>query len=345
MTIHIGLIGGGNISATHARAARAIPGIEIAAIYGTNAGKIAALGQEQSAKPYQDFDAFLAHRPMDMVAIGSPSGLHAAQGIAAAQRGLHVLTEKPIDISTERADALIAAAERSGVKLGVMFQDRMKPGIRELREWIRTGVIGKPLLVGCPREMVPASGILQRLALARDDGRWTAAARLSTRQCIPSICCCGCWGMWFECRRARQHYFTRLRAKILRLQFSNLPTARLGALEATTAAYPGYPRRVEINGNRGYRDSRTRSNPDAANLRNLHLAQTRASRRTKTRAPLRQWSVMFAGIRPCLRILFRQSSQDTAPICDGHEGRRSIALVEAIYRAARNGMAVALEKP
>ena len=84
---------------------------------------------------------------MDMVAIGSPSGLHAAQGIAAAQRGLHVLTEKPIDISTERADALIEAAERSGVKLGVMFQDRVKPGIRELREWISTGVIGKPLLV------------------------------------------------------------------------------------------------------------------------------------------------------------------------------------------------------
>ena len=103
MTIHIGLIGGGNISQTHARAARAIAGVEIAAIYGTNAKKVAALCREHGGKPYHDFDAFLAHRPMDMVAIGSPSGLHAAQGIAAAQRGLHVLTEKPIDISTERA--------------------------------------------------------------------------------------------------------------------------------------------------------------------------------------------------------------------------------------------------
>ncbi len=42
---------------------------------------------------------------------------------------------------------LIAAAERSGVKLGVMFQDRAKPAIRELRDWVSTGVIGKPLLV------------------------------------------------------------------------------------------------------------------------------------------------------------------------------------------------------
>jgi UDP-N-acetyl-2-amino-2-deoxyglucuronate dehydrogenase len=48
-----------------------------------------------------------------LVMIGSPSGCHASQGIAAAQRGLHVLTEKPIDVSTKRADALIAAARQA----------------------------------------------------------------------------------------------------------------------------------------------------------------------------------------------------------------------------------------
>jgi len=146
MAIHIGLIGGGNITDTHARAARAIPGVEIAAIYGTNPQKVAALCHEHGGKAYQDLDAFLAHRPMDLVAIGSPSGVHAMQGIAAAERGLHVLTEKPIDISTERADALIEAAQRSRVKLGVMFQDRVKPGIRQLKEWISTGVTGKVML-------------------------------------------------------------------------------------------------------------------------------------------------------------------------------------------------------
>jgi UDP-N-acetyl-2-amino-2-deoxyglucuronate dehydrogenase len=57
---------------------------------------------------------------MDLVAIGSPSGLRAAQGIAAAERGLHVLTEKPIDISTKRADELIEATDRAGAKLGVI---------------------------------------------------------------------------------------------------------------------------------------------------------------------------------------------------------------------------------
>src|SRR5260370_5053649 len=100
MTTPIGLIGGGNITETHARAARAIPGVEVSAIHGTNSEKIARLCREHGGTPYQDFDAFLKHRPMDLVIIGSPSGLHATQGIAAACNGRHVLTEKPIELST-----------------------------------------------------------------------------------------------------------------------------------------------------------------------------------------------------------------------------------------------------
>src|ERR1700730_975432 len=110
MPTHIGLIGGGNISETHARAARAIPGVDIAAVFGTNAANVEKLCREHGGRPFQNLDAFLALRPMDLVMIGSPSGLHAVEGIAAARRGLHVLTEKPIDIAVEKADALIEAA-------------------------------------------------------------------------------------------------------------------------------------------------------------------------------------------------------------------------------------------
>ncbi|PYS53441.1 MAG: hypothetical protein DMF76_28075 [Acidobacteria bacterium] len=100
--IHIGIVGGGNISETHARAAREIEGVEIAAIQGRNQHKSARLGQLYGGAVYEDFERFLEHRPMSMVAIGSPSGLHAEQGIAAARHGLNVLVEKPIEITTAR---------------------------------------------------------------------------------------------------------------------------------------------------------------------------------------------------------------------------------------------------
>src|SRR5260370_881184 len=150
MPIHIGLIGGGNITQTPAPPALAIPGVEISAIYGPNSESVARLCREHGGKPYQDFDAFLPHRPMNPVIIGSPSGLHATHGIAAARRGLHVLTEKPMDISTKRVDALIEAAKQSGAKLGVIFQDRLKPGIRQLKQCLHQGLPANPLFLDAP---------------------------------------------------------------------------------------------------------------------------------------------------------------------------------------------------
>src|SRR5438270_8539210 len=102
--MHVGFIGGGNITDTHIRAALAVPNLRVAAICGSNAQKVGGLAKKYGGTAFDDFDRFLVHRPLDIVILGSPSGLHAAQGIAAAKQGLHVLTEKPIDISTERTD-------------------------------------------------------------------------------------------------------------------------------------------------------------------------------------------------------------------------------------------------
>ena len=100
----VGILGGGNISDTHARAARAIPGVEIVAIYGANAEKSQRLADEYGGVRYDSLEAFLDRRPLDIVAIGSPSGLHAEQAIAAIRRGIHVLSEKPLDVTTEKVD-------------------------------------------------------------------------------------------------------------------------------------------------------------------------------------------------------------------------------------------------
>src|SRR6185295_11422012 len=125
MTINLGILGGGNISQTHARAAREIAGVEIAGVCGQNQDKIKRFTEAYGGRAYQNIQDFLRHKPMEIVLIGSPSGLHAEQGIAAANHGLHVLVEKPIDITVERAHSLINACEKNNVKLGVFFQDRV----------------------------------------------------------------------------------------------------------------------------------------------------------------------------------------------------------------------------
>src|SRR6202521_3870547 len=250
MTFHIGLIGGGNITDTHARAARAIPGVEISAIHGTNAEKIAVLCREYGGTPYQDFDSFLKHRPMDLVVIGSPSGLHATQGIAAARQGLHVLTEKPIEISTARADTLIETAKQSNVHLGVIFQDRLKPHIRQLKNWLDQGLLGKLLFVDArvkwyrPPEYYANSR--WRGTLALDGGGALINQGVHTIDLL----------LWLlgdvvrvQARTATQlHKIEAEDTAVSILEFAN---GALGIFHATTAAYPGYPRRVEISGSEG----------------------------------------------------------------------------------------------
>ena len=76
---------------------------------------------------------------MDIVAIGSPSGVHAEQAIAAVRRGLHVLVEKPLDITTARIDDVIDEADRAGVKVGVFFQDRLTPDLVAMKAAIDAG--------------------------------------------------------------------------------------------------------------------------------------------------------------------------------------------------------------
>src|SRR5678816_3451273 len=132
----------------------------------------------------------------------------------------------------------IQAVERSGVKLGVMFQDRVKPGIRELREWISTGVIGKPLAVDArvkwyrPPEYYSAS-------------RWRGTSSLDgggalINQAVHTVDLL----LWLlgDVVRVQARTATLLHAietEDTALAILEFASGALGTLEATTAAYPG----------------------------------------------------------------------------------------------------------
>ena len=334
MTIHIGLIGGGNISETHARAARAISGVEIAAIFGVNSEKVQRLCREHGGTPYLDFSAFLAHRPMDLVIIGSPSGLHATQGIAAAKCGLHVLTEKPIEISTARADALIAQAKQSNVKLGVIFQDRIKTHIRQLRHWLDQGLLGKPLLVDArvkwyrPPEYYANSR--WRGTLALDGGGALINQGVHTIDLLLWLL-----GDVVSVQASTATKLHAIEAEDTAVALLEFASGALGVFCATTAAFPGYPRRVEISGSEGT----VLLEHDRIIATDLRAAPTETTEFTMRDENQSASSAVVSDVRGHQAVLedfLNAIQRNTAPACDGLEGRRSVALIEAIYRAAGN---------
>ena len=96
MKYRIGILGGGNISESHLRAAMEIGDIQVSGVCGPNREKVGKLAEAAGVPAFSDERSFFDACPMDLVAIGSPSGLHASQGVEAASRGIHVLVEKPL---------------------------------------------------------------------------------------------------------------------------------------------------------------------------------------------------------------------------------------------------------
>lgn len=339
MTIHVGILGGGGISESHARAAGEISGVKVTAVGGQNADKVRALAERCGATPYAALDAFLRHRPMEAVLIGSPSGLHAEQGIAAARAGLHVMTEKPIDVTTERADALIRACADAGVKLGVFFQDRFAPDLVRLKQAVDEGALGRPLLASArvkwwrPPEYYGRSRWRGKRAL--DGGGAVMNQGVHTVDLL----------LWLlgDVRRV----FARQATALHQIEVEDVLVATLefesGALatfEATTAAFPGYPRQLELSGSEGtviVQQDKIASADLRAPREDLKGGE--ASTNLAASSPIVS---DVRGHRAALEDFLRAVKDGGEPRCNGSEGRRSVALVEALYRSAATDQPVLL---
>lgn len=335
MTIKIGLLGAGSISDTHARAATAIPGVEIAAVYGRNVAKAQRLAELYGGVAFDSLERFLDHRPMDLVAIGSPSAVHAEQGIAAAERGLHVLVEKPLDINTFRADALIAATDRAGVKLGVFFQDRLKPDVVKMKAMVDAGVAGRPILasgrVKWYRPPEYYGGSRWRGTFALDGGGALINQAIHTVDLLLHL-----WGpiASVDARAGTQLHKIEVEDTVVAtLQFEN---GALGVFEASTAVFPGYARRVELTGSNG-----------TLTLEHDHLvgvdlkepdARFRAPAADARVGAANASSATVSDATPHRRVIddFLHAIRTSGrPACDGLEGRRSVVVIDAIYASAR----------
>jgi predicted dehydrogenase len=140
--VRIAVIGAGAFGQRHLSYLQQEPMCEVAAI-ADPAPTAPALAAAHGCRHYGDYCAMLDAEQPDGAIVASPNALHAPIGIACAQRGVHVLVEKPIAESLPAAQALVAAAERAGVALLVGHHRRYNPIIEQARETVRGGGIGR----------------------------------------------------------------------------------------------------------------------------------------------------------------------------------------------------------
>jgi len=141
--VRLGLVGVGGMGGEHLDMAYdTVPEIRFTALCDVNQEALEQKGRQYNLPVFTDYHALIDSGLCEAVLIATPHPFHAPVAIYAAERGLHVLTEKPLAVAVSAADAMCAAAQARGVLLGIMFQERTLPVYRAAHRLISSGALG-----------------------------------------------------------------------------------------------------------------------------------------------------------------------------------------------------------
>jgi UDP-N-acetyl-2-amino-2-deoxyglucuronate dehydrogenase len=223
---------------------------EVAAAFSPSEARRREFGAKFALPLGSDLDAILADKSIGAVLILTPPNSHLELVQRCAMAGKHILLEKPLEISTPRALALIAAARDAGVTLGVVLQHRFRPAGMKLAEIMQSGALGA--IAGCSttiRLWRPQSYYDQpgRGTKARDGGGVLLTQGIHTLDLMLSLA-----GHVEEvCGYATTTRVHRMETEDLVCAAARFTSGAFGTIEATTAAFPGFPERIELIGARG----------------------------------------------------------------------------------------------
>lgn len=147
----VALIGCGTMGRTHANGYTIIPEAKVVAVCDLNKEKAAALAALSGAKVYDDYKTMMDNEDVDILDICLPTFLHKKYAVDAMKRGVNVFSEKPIALTAEDAEEMIATAKKCNVKFSVGHVVRYFPSYRHVKELADSGRLGIPRLIRTTR--------------------------------------------------------------------------------------------------------------------------------------------------------------------------------------------------
>jgi predicted dehydrogenase len=346
MTHGFGIIGCGMISQFHARAIAELRRAKLVACFDSFPAAADRLAQATGCRAYHDLDAMLADPKVTIVTIGTPSGAHLEPAISAARAGKHVIVEKPLEITLKRCDKIIRECEANQVKLSAIFPSRFHASSVEIRRAVDEGRFGQ-LALG------DAYVKWYRTQAYYDSGAWRGTWQLDgggalMNQAIHSVDLL----LWFmgPLAEVRAQWGTLAHERIA-VEDTVVATLRfasgaLGTIEATTAAYPGYLKRIELHGATG---SAVMEEEDIAKWdfaktksRDNKIREQMAAQKSGGGGASDPAAIGHHGHMLQFRDMLEAIEKDRTPAVDGLEGRRSVEAILAIYKAAESGKPVRL---
>jgi UDP-N-acetyl-2-amino-2-deoxyglucuronate dehydrogenase len=340
-SLGFGFIGAGAIANFHARAVAAANGGRLIGVASRRRATAEAFAQAHGMSFATDDVQELLRQPgLDAVCITTPSALHLEPALAAIRAGKHLMIEKPIDSTVEGADHILDAAEKAGVRVGSIFQARFSDAARAVKRAIDAGRFGRMVLASCyvkwHRTADYYSGWKGRIS---EDG---GGALIN--QAIHGIDLLQWYaGMPVEVFAWSTQRVHRIESEDTAVAALKFASGAFGAIEATTATWPGWSRRVEICGENG---SAILEDDDVARWE-FRVAQPgddeiRAARATGAQGSgaAQPMAIAFEGHLRQVQDFIDGIREQRPFFIEGREARKAVSLVRAVYASAACGRPV-----
>jgi predicted dehydrogenase len=338
-----GIIGLGAIAGIHAAALRQMDNAELTGVFDTIPKYAAAFTEKHGGRPYDDLESFLKCPEIEFVTITTPSALHQDAAIAAARSGKHIIVEKPMEISTERCERIIQAASENGVLLSGVFQSRFFDGSRKVREALDQQRFGKIILCDAYIKWYRSQEYY-------DSGAWRGTKEIDgggalMNQAIHALDLL----LWFGgnvkevSSRCATMAHERIDVEDVLVSTLVFESGALGTVEASTAVWPGAPKRIEILGTRGSvvmeEENITRWDFDDQRPGDNEVKKLLSSN-TSIGGASDPMGINPEGHRRQFEDCIMAVETKGKPLIDGLSAAKAVALVEAMYKSAAAGKPV-----
>ena len=338
--LNFALIGCGRISRKHIGVLRELEGAHLCAVCDLIEEKAKKAAEPLGIPYYTDYREMLAKNKVDVINILTPSGLHCRHLLEVVGNGCHIVVEKPMALTLDQADSMIAACNRAGVKLFVVKQNRYNLAVQQLKMALDEGRFGK-LVLGTVRVRWCRDQSYYNL----DDwrGTWAMDGGVLTNQASHHI------DLLEWCMGPVESVFAKAETRLVNIEVEDTGVAvlrftngALGVIEATPATRPrDLEGSISILGEGGSVEIGGFAVNEIRTWNFVHENERDAE--IRTRYNQNPPDVYGFGHRMFLENVIQSIESNTRGLVDGLEGRKSLELINAIYESVETGKEVPLK--
>lgn len=326
--LNFGIVGAGMIADFHAKAIGSLSNATLLGVCDKNPENAEKFAQKYNICAYADFEEMLKSENVDAVCICTPSGFHKENAIAALNAKKHVVLEKPMAFTLEESNEIIAAAKQNGKLITVISQLRFSEDVNRLKKLISEDSFGKIVFADLYMKYWRSENYYSQ-------SDWKGTRRFDGGGALMNQGIHGVDILLYLMGNARVLHsknktaYHNIEVEDQSVSMIEFDCGALGVIEASTCAFPGFERKIEIIGSNGCAVLKeNRLEKLVINGKEEEICKNTETSKTASDPSAFDYNLHSLQLSNFIGAVFNENEL----LIDGTEGSRAVALIEEIYK-------------